>query len=91
MTTASTTSTAAGLPSRLGAGLVGVLAGGAVFGLLMQMKGMIAMVAMLVGSTSTAVGWLIHLAISAFIGASFALLLSRFANGLLPAAVGDVR
>ena len=41
----------------------------------MQMMGMIPMVAMLVGSDSVAVGWLIHLGISAFIGASYALLL----------------
>jgi hypothetical protein len=87
MTTASAAGTTAALPARLGAGIVGGLAGGVVFGLLMQMMGMIGMVAMLVGSTSTAVGWLVHLAISAFIGATFALLLGRFATGLLRAAL----
>jgi len=53
-----------------------------VFGLLMQAMGMIPMVAALVGSTSPAVGWLVHLAISAFIGASFAVLLPRGVTGV---------
>lgn len=56
-------------------GVLGGIAGGIVFGMLMQMMGMIPMVAMMVGSESVAVGWVIHLAISSFIGASFAALL----------------
>lgn len=59
-------------------GVVGGLAGGIVFGLLMQMMGMIGMVAMLVGSGSTAVAWVVHLAISAVIGGGFGLLGGRF-------------
>lgn len=66
---------------RLAAGVVGGLVGGVMFGILMQMMDMIPMVAMLVDSTSVAVGWLVHLAISAFIGASFAVLLGRLASG----------
>lgn len=58
----------------LSSGVIGGLAGGVVFGMLMQMMGMVSMVAMLVGSESVAVGWFVHLAISAFIGATFALL-----------------
>lgn len=50
------------------------------FGILMQMMDMIAMVAMLVDSTSVAVGWLVHLTISALIGASFAVLLGGLAT-----------
>lgn len=68
-------------------GVAGGLAGGLVFGMLMQMMGMIGMIAMMVGSDSVVVGWLVHLAISAFIGATFALLLggrvSGFGSGLL--------
>lgn len=56
-------------------GAVGGLTGGIIFGMLMQMMGMITMIAMLVGSESAAVGWLVHLAISAFLGALFAALL----------------
>jgi hypothetical protein len=62
------------------AGIAGGLIGGVVFGVLMQMMDMIGMVAMLVGSKSMAVGWLVHLAISAFIGAGFAALFSRLAT-----------
>lgn len=59
----------------LSAGVVGGLAGGVLFGILMQMMNMLPMVAMLVGAESVAVGWLVHLAISALIGAGFGLLL----------------
>lgn len=63
---------------RLTAGVVGGLAGGMVFGMLMQMMGMITAVAQLVGSTSEAVGWLLHLAISAFLGGLFAAAAGRW-------------
>jgi hypothetical protein len=65
-------------PSRVGAGIVG----GVAFGILMQMMGMIPMVAMLVGSKAVAVRWLVHLAIAAFIGATFAVLLGRYATSV---------
>lgn len=71
-------------------GVIGGLAGGIVFGLLMQMMGMIGMVAQLVGSSSPAVGWVVHLAISAFIGASFAVLLGAFSKTLVPAALAGM-
>lgn len=71
---------------RLAAGVAGGLVGGVMFGILMQMMDMIPMVAMLVDSKSIAVGWLVHLTISAFIGASFALLLGRLASGWASAA-----
>lgn len=59
-----------------GQGVAGGLAGGVVFGLVMTVTGMMPMVAMLVGSESPAVGWLVHLAISAVLGAAFGLLLA---------------
>lgn len=69
MTTASTTHGAtATLSTRLIAGVAGGLAGGIVFGVLMQMMDMMGMVAMLVGSESIAVGWLVHLFNSALFG-----------------------
>jgi uncharacterized membrane protein YeaQ/YmgE (transglycosylase-associated protein family) len=64
------------------AGIVGGLAGGMVFGMMMQMMGFIPMIAALVGSSSVAVGWVVHLAISAFIGAVFGALLSGRTLGL---------
>src|SRR5688572_30157366 len=69
------------------AGVVGGLAGGIVFGIMMTMMGMMPMIASLVGSQSTFVGWLVHLAISIFIGVTFAWLFGNrattYASGLL--------
>ncbi|WP_380165583.1 hypothetical protein [Jannaschia sp. R86511] len=63
-------------------GIVGGLAGGVAFGLMMQLMGMLGMVGMLVGTESLAVAWLVHLAISAVIGAGFGLLLAPRVRGL---------
>ncbi len=63
------------------AGIVGGLVGGLVFGLMMAMMGMMSMIASLVGSQSSLVGWLLHLAISAFIGVTFALLFGDRSTG----------
>ncbi len=71
--------------SRISYGIVGGLLGGVVFGVLMQAVDMMPMVAMLVSSESIAVGWVVHLAISAFIGASFAVLAHRSGVGTLVA------
>lgn len=68
------------------ASITGGLAGGVVFGMLMQMMGMIGMVAQLVGSTSTPVGWIVHLVISAAIGGGFGLVGARFLTRT-PAAI----
>lgn len=73
--------------SAVPAGAVGGLAGGLVFGMMMQTMGMIPMVAMLVGSESVVVGWIVHLAISAFIGVTFALLVGGRATRPVTAAV----
>lgn len=74
----STTTHAMTLPSaahRVLYGIIGGLVGGVIFGALMQMMDMIPMIAQLVGSEAVAVGWLVHLAISAFAGTVFALAL----------------
>ena len=61
----------------LGAGAAAGLVGGALFGIMMTAMGMMEMVAGLVESSSVAVGWLVHLVISAIFGALFALALGR--------------
>ncbi len=67
-------------------GAVSGLMGGVVFGVMMAMLNMIGMISALVGSTSNAVGWVLHLSISMFIGVSFTLLfqdrLRTLARGL---------
>ena len=68
--------------NRVIAGIVGGLVGGVAFGVLMQLTGMIPMVAMLVGSDSAGIGWLVHLVISAGIGAGFGVLLGGWATAM---------
>ncbi|MGE4112986.1 MAG: hypothetical protein AB7G36_02315 [Candidatus Nanopelagicales bacterium] len=86
MTTTATSRSTAAQPSTairsISAGVVGGLAGGVVFGMMMQMMDSIPMIAALVGSDSIAVGWLVHLAISAFIGGLFGLLLTGRSLGI---------
>lgn len=71
--------------SRIGVGVVAGLVGGLVFGALMAAMDMLGMVAMLVNSESVAVGWVVHLAISAAFGAGFAVLFGALADRLGPA------
>jgi len=63
-------------------GILGGLAGGLVFGMMMQLMDFMPMIAMLVDSDSVAVAWVVHLAISAVIGAIFGLAVSRRPLGL---------
>ncbi len=93
MTQTSTSSHASStdrLPLAVGVvpGAVGGLAGGLVFGAMMQMMDMIPMVAMLVGSNLVAVGWLVHLGISAVLGAGFGLVAGRLLGGWASGIVG---
>lgn len=60
--------------TRIRNGILAGLLGGIAFGILMTMLGMMPMVAMLVGSASLAIGWILHLAISAAFGAGLAIL-----------------
>jgi uncharacterized membrane protein YagU involved in acid resistance len=62
-------------------GVLGGLAGGLVFGLMMQALGMMGMVAMLVGSKSVAVGWGVHLVISAVFGTVYGALVAPRVSG----------
>lgn len=59
-------------PKRLIAGVVGGLAGGVLFGLMMQMMGILGMVAGLVGQEAVGIGWVVHLGISALFGLIYA-------------------
>lgn len=67
-------------------GVLAGLAGGLVFGALMAMMGMLPMVAMLVGSTSAVVGAVVHLVISAGLGALFALVVPSLSTGMMVVA-----
>lgn len=65
-----------GLSKGIIRGVVAGLGGGVVFGMMMAMMGMLPMIAGLVGSQSPVVGGVVHMAISAAIGAFYGAVLS---------------
>ena len=76
------------LVSSIVAGGIAGLGGGVVFGMMMAMMGMLPMVAMLVGSQSAFVGFLVHMVISAGIGGFYGLVASRLPETTRTAIVG---
>lgn len=62
---------------RVGIGAMGGVVAGMIFGMMMNMLGMIGTIAMLVGSKSTAVGWTVHIVISMVLGVGFSLLMEK--------------
>lgn len=63
------------------------LVGGIVFGLWMANQGVLAMIASMMGGSSPVLGLAVHMMISAGIGASFAVLFFRLADGAIPSAL----
>jgi len=63
------------------AGAVSGVVGGLVFGLMMAKMGTLPMIGRMVGSPTIAAGWMVHMAISASIGVSFAVLLDWLVSG----------
>jgi uncharacterized membrane protein YagU involved in acid resistance len=82
------------LVSSIIAGGIAGLGGGVVFGAMMAMMGMLPMVAMLIGSQSAFIGFLVHMVISAVIGALYGLAASRLpdtvGSGILAGAVNGI-
>lgn len=72
------------------AGSVAGLIGGAVFGMLMGMMGMLPMVGMLVGQDNALVGLVVHMLISAFIGSVYGIVAARLPSGWLPAVIAGM-
>jgi hypothetical protein len=70
-TTITTATDRTATPRTLVAGIAGGIAGGIVFGMLMAVQDMLPMVAALIGADSAAVGFGVHLAISAGAGLLF--------------------
>jgi hypothetical protein len=71
-------------------GAIAGLAGGVVFGAMMGAMGMLPMVAALAGSSSLVAGAVVHLAISAIIGAGFGLVGGGLSTGYGPAAIAGL-
>jgi hypothetical protein len=66
-------------------GITAALIGGSVFGVQMAVGGMLPMVAQLVGSQNPVVGFVMHLIISAIIGAVYGVIAPRLPSGWLVA------
>lgn len=78
-------------PAKLASsGAIAGLAGGAVFGMMMGMMGMLPMVGMLVRQENALIGLIVHMAISAFIGAIYGLIAGRFALTTTTALIGGI-
>ncbi|NIR65566.1 MAG: hypothetical protein GWN61_15105 [candidate division Zixibacteria bacterium] len=71
-------------------GLIAGLAGGLIFGMMMAMMGMLPMVSMLIGVENAIDGFIIHMAISAFIGAVYGLVIGRFPVNATTALIGGI-
>ncbi|SMO78241.1 DUF6789 family protein [Melghirimyces algeriensis] len=70
------------------AGILGSLSGGLVFGIMMAMMGMLPMVAGLVGSQSSLVGFAVHIIISFIFGLTFTVFVSFFkGSALIPGLI----
>lgn len=92
--------TATQLPTQLSttksitAGMLAGLGGGLVFGAMMAMQGMLPMVAMLVRSANPLVGFVVHLLISAVIGAIYGFVAARlprtYGVGIMAGALNGV-
>ena len=82
-TTAVKTNTVSGVK----AGIVAGLGGGVVFGMLMAMMRMLPMVAGLVDSESPIVGFVVHMGISAFIGAVYGVFAGRLPTSWLAVVI----
>jgi hypothetical protein len=70
------------------AGAIAGLGGGLVFGIMMGMMGMLPMVGTLVRQENAIVGFIVHMIISAFIGATFGAIATRLPSGWGPAIIG---
>jgi uncharacterized membrane protein YagU involved in acid resistance len=70
------------------AGAIAGLIGGAVFGIMMGMMGMLPMVGMLIRVENAVAGFIVHMVISAFIGAVYGVAAGRFALITVTALIG---
>lgn len=71
-------------------GAIAGLAGGAVFGMMMGLMGMLPMVGMLIRQENAFIGLIVHMVISAFIGAVYGLVAGRFAINWITALIGGM-
>lgn len=68
-------------------GVIGGLIGGIAFGILMGIWGVLPMVGMLIGQNNAVVGFIVHMLISAAIGATFGLIATRLPGSWAAAVI----
>jgi uncharacterized membrane protein YagU involved in acid resistance len=67
---------------RIKNGALGGMAGGAVFGMMMAMMGMLPMIGKMVGQPTAPAGFAVHMVNSVIIGAAFAMVFGHWVQGL---------
>jgi uncharacterized membrane protein YagU involved in acid resistance len=72
------------------AGAIAGLVGGLVFGIMMGMMNMLPMVGMLVRQENAMVGFVVHMAISAILGAIYGIVIGRFPNNATTVLIGGI-
>lgn len=78
------------LVRQAGIGVAGGIVGGIAFGIMMGMMDMLPMVAALVGASDAVVGFIVHLGISAIIGAIYGVVSSRLPQAWTPQLIAGV-
>jgi uncharacterized membrane protein YagU involved in acid resistance len=71
-------------------GAIAGLAGGVVFGMMMGMMGMLPMVGLLIRQENAVICFMVHMVISAFIGAVYGLVAGRFTVNATTALIGGI-
>lgn len=79
---------ASGMTASIQTGIIAALVGGGIFGVQMLVAGMMPMIANMVGSESVVIGFILHMLISAVIGASFGFIAPRLPQTLAVLTAG---
>lgn len=82
------TAISTGVLSSIQTGAIAALVGGGIFGVQMLVAGMMPMIASMVGSESVVIGFILHMLISAIIGATFGFIAPRLSQNLAVLTVG---
>lgn len=76
------------LANSIQTGVIAALVGGGIFGVQMLLAGMMPMIASMIGSENVVIGFILHMLISAVIGATFGFIAPRLPQSLSVLTVG---
>lgn len=88
MTTQAASAQNSALTRSIVKGIIGGAVGGVVFGIMMAMQNMLPMVGMLIGQDNAVIGFVVHMLISVFIGATYGVIAPRIPSGWAGALIG---